>query len=158
MKAGLLDINRVGAFARYLPDTMPSGSGGIVRTLALYEGDVAWGAAVVEVGERVVDILSLNYDRSAPRGLCERTLVKAMADGARKLLSADIAVSVTGLAGPGGDEFGHPVGTVYIGYSSEEETTVKAFCFDGDRDSVRKQAAIAALKLILERSGRNEEI
>ena len=91
-------------------------------------------------------------------GAVSEPVAKVMADGARKLLSADIAVSVTGLAGPGGDEFGHPVGTVYIGYSSEEETTVKAFCFDGDRDSVRKQAAIAALKLILDRTGQNEEI
>jgi nicotinamide-nucleotide amidase len=73
-----------------------------------------------------------------------------MADGARKVLNADVAVSVTGLAGPGGDEFGNPVGTVYIGYSDGNTSLARHFLFDGDRSQVRSQAAAAALKLILE--------
>ena len=73
-----------------------------------------------------------------------------MASGVRKLLNADIAVSVTGLAGPGGDEFGHPVGTVYIGFDSNTKSTVKHFCFEGTREAVRNQTIQAALELILE--------
>ncbi len=73
-----------------------------------------------------------------------------MASGVRKLLKADIAVSVTGLAGPGGDEFGHEVGTVYIGYESRSKTLVKQFQFAGDREDVRSQAVEAALRMILE--------
>ena len=75
---------------------------------------------------------------------------KAMADGAKKVLNADVAVSVTGLAGPGGDEFGNPVGTVYIGYSDGNISIARHFLFNGDRSQVRKQAAEAALRLILE--------
>ena len=74
----------------------------------------------------------------------------AMADGARKALEADIAVSVTGLAGPDGDEFGRPVGTVFIGYSTSAMTVAKQFHFSGSREDVRQQAVEAALQLILE--------
>ena len=73
-----------------------------------------------------------------------------MASGVRKLLNADVAVSVTGLAGPGGDDFGNPVGTVFIGYEDSCRSVVKHFVFQGDRESVRTQTVEAALKLILE--------
>ena len=68
----------------------------------------------------------------------------------RKLLQADVAVSVTGLAGPGGDEFGHPVGTVFVGY--EDRRTSKVICcrFSGSREEIRNQTIEAALRLILE--------
>ena len=72
-----------------------------------------------------------------------------MVSGVRKLLCADVAVSVTGLAGPGGDEFGNPVGTVFIGYEDASRSVVKQFLFSGDRDSVRNQTIEAALNLIL---------
>lgn len=74
----------------------------------------------------------------------------AMADGARKALKTDVAISVTGLAGPDGDEFGRPVGTVFIGFSCCSKTVAKQFRFDGSREDVRRQAAQAALRLILE--------
>ena len=83
-------------------------------------------------------------------GAVSASVAKAMADGARKVLNADVAVSVTGLAGPGGDEFGNPVGTVYIGYSDGNTSLARHFLFNGDRSQVRSQAAAAALKLILE--------
>lgn len=74
----------------------------------------------------------------------------AMATGVRKLMCADVAVSVTGLAGPDGDEFGNPVGTVYIGCDCRNLSAVKKFVFPGDREAVRQQAVEAALELILE--------
>ena len=55
-------------------------------------------------------------------GAVSAPVAEAMAQGARKLLDADVSVSVTGLAGPGGDEFGNPVGTVFVGYSDAEVT------------------------------------
>ncbi len=77
----------------------------------------------------------------------------AMAEGVRALLKADAALSVTGLAGPGADEFGHGVGTVFIGCADRQGTVVKGFRFAGDREHVRRQAVQAALALILERCG-----
>ena len=77
-------------------------------------------------------------------------VAEAMAIGARGALNADIAVSVTGLAGPAGDEYGNPVGTVYIGYSDARHTISRHFRFVGDREQVRQYSAEAALKLILQ--------
>lgn len=73
-----------------------------------------------------------------------------MATGVRKLLKADIAVSVTGLAGPDGDEYGHEVGTICIGYCSAPKAVAKKFQFSGNRESIRIQAIAAALEMIIE--------
>ena len=82
-------------------------------------------------------------------GAVSEPVAKAMAEGVRSILDADISVSVTGLAGPGGDEYGNPVGTVFIGYSDADLTEVKRFLFCGDRETIRKQTAEEALKLVL---------
>ena len=73
-----------------------------------------------------------------------------MVSGVRKKLDADVAVSVTGLAGPGADEYGNPVGTVFIGYEDAKHSVVQHFVFSGSREEVRNQTIRAALELILE--------
>ena len=82
-------------------------------------------------------------------GAVSAPVAEAMARGAREALQADVAVSVTGLAGPTGDEFGNPVGTVFIGYSDSGTTLVKHCLFSGDRESIRNQTIEAALNLVL---------
>ena len=82
-------------------------------------------------------------------GAVSAPVAEAMAQGARERLHTDVAVSVTGLAGPGGDDFGNPVGTVFIGYADEKGVISIACHFEGDRESVRCQAAETALFLIL---------
>ena len=82
-------------------------------------------------------------------GAVSAPVAEAMAKGAKRVLQTDVAVSVTGLAGPSGDEFGKPVGTVFIGYTDGEKAIVGEFHFSGDREEVRRQAAVAALKMIL---------
>lgn len=83
-------------------------------------------------------------------GAVSAPVAEAMAAGAKKVLDADIALSVTGLAGPGGDDYGNPVGRVFIGYADEKRITSRMFTFGGDREEVRRQAVEEALKLILE--------
>lgn len=73
-----------------------------------------------------------------------------MASGVRRVLEADVAVAVTGLAGPGGDEFGHPVGTVFIGYEDSATAKVIACQFSGSREEIRERTIETALRLILE--------
>ena len=82
-------------------------------------------------------------------GAVSAPVAEAMALGARENLQANVAVSVTGLAGPSGDEFDNPVGTVFIGYSDSNMTLSKKYAFFGDRESVRNQAIKSALELIL---------
>ena len=83
-------------------------------------------------------------------GAVSAPVAGAMASGARELLGADVAVSVTGLAGPGGDDFGNPVGTVCIGYADKHQRLAKQYRFYGDRDEIRDAAIRAALELVLE--------
>lgn len=75
-----------------------------------------------------------------------------MAEGVRKVLQADVAISVTGLAGPDADEFGNPVGTVYIGYADNCHSFALPFHFLGDREAVRTQTITEALKIILKQA------
>ena len=95
------------------------------------------------------NILGVDADLLSTCGAVSAEVARAMASGARKVLQADIAVSVTGLAGPGGDEFGNSVGTVFIGYSDKFRTECISFRFSGDREGVRNQAIQAALKIVL---------
>lgn len=83
-------------------------------------------------------------------GAVSAPVAGAMASGVRDLMGADVAVSVTGLAGPGGDDFGNPVGTVCIGYADKRQRLAKQYRFYGDRDEIRQQAVRAALELVLE--------
>lgn len=83
-------------------------------------------------------------------GAVSSPVAGAMASGVRNLMKCDVAVSVTGLAGPGGDDFGNPVGTVCIGYADRHQTLAKKFRFYGDREEIRQQSVKAALELILE--------
>ncbi len=83
------------------------------------------------------------------KGAVSAETAQAMAAGARNLLKADIAVSVTGLAGPGGDEFGNPVGTVFIGYSDCQTSFAREYHFAGDREAIRDQTIHSALQLVL---------
>ena len=111
---------------------------------SVYKGGVV--SYCNEVKQR---LLNVDGQTLKEHGAVSAAVALAMAQGARKLLDADIAVSVTGLAGPGGDEFGNPVGTVFIGYADAKVTLAEEYHFPGDRDAVRKQAANAALALIL---------
>lgn len=76
---------------------------------------------------------------------------KEMAYGAAKASNSDIAVSVTGYAGPDNSEAEIPVGTVYIGTHYKGKSMAKHFLFKGDRQQIRRQAVEYAYKLVLER-------
>ena len=112
---------------------------------AVYKGGII--SYTNEIKHRVLGVKQSDLDRY---GAVSAHVAIAMAQGARKVLKTDVAVSVTGLAGPGGDERGNPVGRVYVGYNDENVSLVREFTFTGDREAVRRQAAEEALKLILD--------
>jgi nicotinamide-nucleotide amidase len=72
----------------------------------------------------------------------------AMAAGARERLGADVAVSVTGIAGPDGGSDEKPVGLVYLHAESPSGSRSVDFVFPGDRDGIRRRAAVTALHLV----------
>ena len=83
-------------------------------------------------------------------GVVSEPCARQMAEGARKVLKTDVAVSATGIAGPTGGTPETPVGTVFIGVSSLSGTRVDECHFEGDRQSVREQSAAHALRMALE--------
>ena len=95
-------------------------------------------------------VLGVSHHTLDTYGAVSLQTAEEMAIGVRNLLAADVAVSVTGLAGPGGDEFGNPVGTVCIGFSNQWESFAVCRHFTGNRDEVRMQTVRAALELVLD--------
>jgi nicotinamide-nucleotide amidase len=83
-------------------------------------------------------------------GAVSSETVLEMACGAKKLLDADIAVSVSGIAGPGGGTDDKPVGTTWVGLSAKDGEWSREFHFDGDRGQNKESSADAALQVLLE--------
>ena len=126
--------------------------GGIGAALTAVSGSSAVykGGIISYTNEIKHHVLGVSRQVLDQYGAVSAQVAAEMVSGVRKLLNVDVAVSVTGLAGPGGDEFGNPVGTVYIGYEDHRQAVVRHYCFDGDREAVRQQTVEVALALILE--------
>ena len=126
--------------------TSVPGSSSVVRGgIVSYVNDVKHG--VLGVPEQVLDTVGAVSSQTA----C------SMAQGAMERLSCDIAVSVTGIAGPGGAEPGKPVGTVWIGLCRKGgEPHAERYAFSGDRVQVRLQTVLAALKAVDAELDRNQ--
>ena len=75
----------------------------------------------------------------------------AMAEGARHRLASDIAVGVTGVAGPGGGSDEKPVGLTYVAVADRQGTDVRRFVWTGDRSGNKRASAAAALAFVIER-------
>ena len=96
------------------------------------------------------DLLRVQKDTMIKNGAVSEETATEMAANARKLFNSDVAVSVTGIAGPGGGTAAKPVGLVWIGLSTKSKTFAKKFIFEGDRDTVRMSAANTALRILID--------
>ena len=127
-------------------------SGLIAATVA----DVSGASAVLMGGVVSYDprvkheVLGVSQEVIGTVGVVSEACALQMADGARKLLKVDVALSATGVAGPTGGTAENPVGTVWLGVSTAEGTIARRFQFDGDRQSVRRQTVETALRLALD--------
>ena len=126
--------------------------GGIGAALTAIPGSssVYKGGVISYCNEIKHRVLGVDEAVLSSKGAVSAEVARAMALGARTLLQTDVAVSVTGLAGPGGDDYGNCVGTVFVGYSDARITLARHYHFDGDREAVRRQSVEAALRLVLE--------
>lgn len=96
-------------------------------------------------------VLGVPADRIAAHGAVSEPVARAMAEGARKVLGADLAVATTGIAGPGGGTPEKPVGTVDVAVADGEECTYKRLKLWGDRALIQHAASLWALKLVWDR-------
>jgi PncC family amidohydrolase len=88
----------------------------------------------------------------AAHGAVSAQVALAMAEGARARLATDLAVAVTGIAGPGGATPGKPVGLAYVAVADTAGSAVRRFAWTGDREANKAASAQAALELLLERA------
>jgi PncC family amidohydrolase len=109
-----------------------------------------WGSLVTYAYEAKVAILNVSWETLNARGAVSRETVLEMARGARSALSTDIAVSVSGIAGPGGGTDEKPVGTTWICLAAADGEWTRLFRFEGDRLQNKASAADAALQLLLD--------
>lgn len=92
-------------------------------------------------------LLGVRHETLRSYGAVSPETAREMAEGARKVSGADIAVAVTGIAGPGGGTPEKPVGLVYVGIAADSGTWAEKLCLSGSRDEIRKQTVLAALEL-----------
>ncbi|MBD3378914.1 MAG: nicotinamide-nucleotide amidohydrolase family protein [Candidatus Omnitrophica bacterium] len=96
------------------------------------------------------DLLNVPPDVIGEHGAVSRQTARAMAEGARRVLKADMAAAITGIAGPGGGSARKPVGLAYIAFSSEDGDRTKKIVLDGNRISLKLKFAQAVIDFIRE--------
>jgi len=106
------------------------------------------GGIVAYAYEAKVALLDVSWDTLRMYGAVSKETVIEMARGARVALGADIALSVSGIAGPGGGLPDKPVGTTWIGLSTTEGDWAREYLWDGDRLQNKALSADAALELL----------
>ena len=126
-------------------------AGMISARLAAIAGASAYfaGGVVAYSNEAKVDLLSVDQNLIEDHGAVSAQVAEAMAEGALGRFDADIAISVTGIAGPGGGSSEKPVGTVFFAIAGSGATSVSRHLeLPGDRNDVRTRATIIGLHLL----------
>ena len=110
--------------------------------------DVFAGAVVCYANRLKTEMLGVAPEVIAEHGAVSEAVAKAMAEGGRARLGVDLAVAVTGIAGPSGGTEEKPVGTVWFAIAAPGATHSKRVIFLGSRTEIRERAAQTALFLV----------
>jgi nicotinamide-nucleotide amidase len=113
--------------------------------------DVYVGGVVSYANDLKTGLLGVDPALVETHGAVSEAVAMAMARGAAERLNADLVVSVTGIAGPGGGSEHKPVGTVWFGLGYRGEVSARRSLFVGTRHDIRARAAQTALHLMLRR-------
>jgi len=133
--------------------TAESCTGGLIASrITDVAGSSAYflGGIVAYSYEVKAALLGVSWDTLNNKGAVSRETVIEMARGARNVLKADIAVSVSGIAGPGGGTPDKPVGTVWVGLATPSGEEARHFVWDGDRVRNKYLSSEAALQFVLD--------
>jgi nicotinamide-nucleotide amidase len=123
--------------------------GGVAEAITRTAGSSAWfdRGFVTYSNEAKVDLLGVKQETIGSHGAVSEAVAREMAVGALHQSNADVAVAVTGVAGPGGGTAAKPVGLVWFAWASLEGGVEARFeIFAGDRAAIREQAVLAALR------------
>ena len=123
-------------------------TGGLVcATLTELAGSSAWfeRGYITYSNEAKTECLDVPVDLIESHGAVSEQVAKAMGEGARVNSGSNVAISITGIAGPSGGSVEKPVGMVCFGWATENQTLTKTMCFEGDRQKIRQNATEFAL-------------
>jgi nicotinamide-nucleotide amidase len=144
--AGLLDLYRQSGLKIATAESCTGGLVAASLTAVAGSSDVFERGWVTYSNEAKSESLGVPPDLIADKGAVSLEVAEAMARGALRRSQADVAVSLTGIAGPGGGSAEKPVGLVYIGLARKDGwSQVERCLFAGDRDAVRAQSVARAL-------------
>lgn len=107
------------------------------------------GGAVTYSNEAKAQLLKVSWDILEHDGAVSPQCAAAMAQGARHIFGSDIAMSVTGIAGPGGGSAEKPVGLTYLHLSASQAEIGQQVMWNGDRMNNKRQSALAALQMLI---------
>jgi nicotinamide-nucleotide amidase len=126
--------------------------GGLGYAITSVSGSSAWfeRSFVTYSNEAKSDLVGVKQETLEQFGAVSQQVVEQMALGAMREANAHVAVSVSGVAGPGGGTELKPVGTVWFGFAVAGDVYTQVQQFDGDRNSVREQAIVYALNTVTE--------
>ena len=93
-------------------------------------------------------VLAVRHDTLYDHGAVSEQTALEMARGARRLFHTDVALSITGISGPGGGLPDKPVGLTYIALSARDREVCRRFVWDGDREGNKARSAQAALEML----------
>ena len=123
-------------------------TGGLVcATLTELAGSSEWfeRGYITYSNEAKTECLDVPTQLIESHGAVSEEVAQAMAEGARINSGSNVAISITGIAGPTGGSAEKPVGTVCFGWATENQTLTKTMHFDGDRQTIRQKATEFAL-------------
>ncbi len=115
--------------------------------------DYYTGGVIAYAYQAKTALLGISAEFLLEHGAVSEETARAMARGVRERLGADIAVSLTGILGPGGGLPHKPVGLVYVALLAPDADICRRFRWNGDRRQNKLQSANAALELLLEYLG-----
>lgn len=145
---------------KYTMTTAESCTGGMIAARMVNAPGVS---AVLKSGfityanEAKEELLGVSHDTLEKFGAVSRETAEEMAEGAVKAAHTDVAIAVTGIAGPDGGTKEKPVGLVYIGVNVRGNVEVREYHFSGSRQKIRESVTAAALTFLREKLLASEE-
>ena len=126
--------------------------GWIAKVLTDVAGSSQWfeGGVVAYSNAAKTELLGVPSETLATYGAVSEEAVRAMADGARRRFAVDLAVAVSGVAGPSGGTEDKPVGTVHFAWAAPNRVMAARRIFAGGRESVRRQTVALALERLVD--------
>jgi nicotinamide-nucleotide amidase len=137
---------------RLMLATAESCTGGMVATAVTdISGSSVWfeRGFVTYSNQAKTEMIGVPPELIEKHGAVSEPVARAMAEGALSNSRAQVSLSITGVAGPGGGTPEKPVGMVSFGWSNRLHTSVETLVFKGDREQIRVQAAAHALRGLL---------